>query len=1758
MDPVNLDTNVQPPNPVNLDLGTDTTPPSAPVAANRAYKTSVGLGKYIDQSEPELYNAYMQGQEQNIRNRAAELKDMENEGNRRQSIINSAQQAGQTLSIEDWEKMQQQPTDPNSVVEDGYSGAFLNNIYKSMVNFGGWDAVKAMEVVPEVVSKDIDNAVGAMSNREYAVRGVEDLQDTVSSQGIVPWALDQAKSLVPFYNDVKLRGWMEHTSAVQGVLLGNNLYDQTRELLRLPGPQFRDKYDQIKNSLANDNPALALYWANAVVGMSSGEQLLANINNVIDTTAVPGIAKGAMSVLRGVNTVRKGLTDAIRESATVNPVKGAAAEGFGDTATAAVEKSADDAVQRMTGQPKPSGTGVDVNAVNDPIQRAQQTLPTGFQLDRNKLKSNPGPLSRELMNRLEEQSYTNEFNVMDAIANVAKVQRISLEEASTQVYTALKDSVRNQYPGLKNAIADIGDPVWNPYGNNYNFPVRIFAETGEQFSSEEVARRFASEKGILEYELKGKPGATHYIPEAAIKRSWETTPRLGAVTYKNGELRVFTDDGAEVATTITPQAGHVPIEVRPDGTVKFHPTLKSDEEVAKAVIQQQGLGFHLITWKPLDETQFVIKDLMSRLDSTKSIASNDGIRGWVNSIPFIGYTRTSEATLSPFEVRQRNIANDSVSVYHKLLQEQMKYVEDVARGRVRIDEATGQPVNAVWSYIKTLNPITKFNNRQIYNEFSRALDLGRFTPNEATGKLGKFAENPAELYQIYHTNFQRDPTFREVQGYFAFTRNYENDRVFRSLREYTNKVRLGAEQHQVTFKDNLGNTTPSGFFEGIIHRTLPGGEDPILLLHDGHNDIRLTSKIGGTYKDLDKEVKTGKYTVIELYNPELRPLKDIPGVGRNYIRYVLADSAETKGLDWNQVNKLGGGHFEYNYSHYIKEAKIEATHAGSTTIHRYEGDRTFMPVANQAQGRAIVRVLNMVKHHLKENDIDKARDVFENGLRGEHGPAMEWKDFYSQTQPAKDGTVGVDIHEPYRVVPKGKSILDLDDALRNRYGKLNEQGQWQSTFKDGTKSGSLARQYQVAYTTERDSEALKTLNAYGTKNNPIYKYEPAEFVDPIQTMNRALNQISSQSFMDDMKIAGVESWLREAERYLKAPDINDIRSSPWWYFHNSNNEKAFTAAADRQTVSNLLSNRFKTMQFIGIPSRYDIFMHDTAQKLADFSYDKLGPSGSKLVPTWLLNHTKSPVQMLRSLAYHTKMGLFAFPQLLTQSQTYLTIAAIAPRSAVSGTVGAMLHQWSKFSRDPAFLSRLDNIATHMQIPGFHTWKPGEFLEAMREMNNRGFANYGSTSNALKTQLKHSFVKSEFDSFLDLGQMFFNAADQNVKYGAWYTAYKEYRALKPELGTLARTDWDKIHTRANALSGSMTRASASIMQSGPLGLFNQFLTYQTHLAEFFWGKNIETEGSTVFQRSLARARMYGMYATMFGLPGAIGVTGLPATQTFRQYAIDNGYVVGDKWIQSMMVEGLPAAFLAWMTSDKDKKNGNWYNINDKLGAGGLTQFNEILNSDPKWWTLIGGASTSIAANTMNNARGWVRSNWSMMTGKQGDEAFPAKIDDWTDIFKEISSVNQIQKMITGVAFGKWLSKNELYQADVSKANAIFMGLTGLNLQNSGDNYIIGLDLAAQKDSEKQGLNRFIREFHRGITSANNNDYPSYKQYMTRAYTLLKAYEYPIDKYATAISIASKGYETQIDSIREEFYTKNVPQGKEPMRYDAYQRFLKTTR
>lgn len=1763
--PVNLDTNPPVTNPVSIDTNAPgAVQPSAPVADVRSKKVSYSMGELLGKSQQEIYSSIMQGQEGQLREQASAALDVKNEAARQDYLINIAKQNNLTFTPDQLDQLRKKPSDPNSVFEDGYAAKVLGNIFSTSAVMDETNLPTAMSAAPTVVSSDMDKAKDHLSNYEYARRKNEDLTQTYENQGWLPWVSDQAKQAIPFFSYLKLHQWFSEQGTFENFLPGQNLEQQTRELLRLPGPEFRTRLDDILSRL---DPTMAKQYSDAVLGMSSTDVGLANLNTAIDLSVLP-LAKGIDAGLKAVIGTRTAMKDVIKEVAQSSaPNTATIAEGLGDTSTAAVLRATDKITADMQGTETRAANSPNINTMNDPIRMAKEALPSGLITDTANIAANPGPLSRELLNRILQDQDVASKGIVSVIAETAKVQKISIEEATPIVMNRIKEEVKSQNPGIKNAIADIGNPVWNNISNTYNFPIKLFNWTAEQFSTEAAAKRFATEHGIQEYGIEGKAGARYYIPEAAVKRGWETKSRLGEVRSTPEGVRVFTDDGIEVQTSLKPAPGMIPIEVGEKGVVKFHPTLRTDEEITKATIEQKGLGYHLQIWKSLNEGQDIIKDLMVNLESTKSIASQDGVGAWFNSIFPVGYMRTSDATLSPFEVLQRKTATYSISNYQKLLQGEVKYIQDVARGRVRVDPVTGEDRNGIVSYISTLSPITNYQAKNRWEDFKRALAAAPGIKDPVTGRNGYLLANPYEINEFWREKFKRSASFEEIRAWLAFKRLYEDDRVFRSVREYSFKARLGAEQHQITFIDKTGEKIQSGFFDATQHKSLPGGDYPIMIADGGTPRVKLTSKLGNEYKELNKKVDTGEYVVSEIYAPENRPLKSVPGVGYNYIRYIVAPAAnrETKPLSWEQVNRLNGTHFNYDFSHSIKEANVLETRAGNTTIHSYEGDKTFMFVNGNAQGRQIVNVLNKVKEHLRGQDEIAARDVFENGLKGEQGPAMEWKDFLSRTRSKKDefgNTIPaqININEPYKVVPKGRNILDMDDSLSRRYGNYNDQGEFQSTFQDRTKSGSLSRQYQVGYTQERDAEDMMSLRNIGSKNNPIYKYEPAKMVDPIVTMNRALNQITRSTVMDDMRISAIEGWLREAEGLLKKPndDISAVRSASWYYFKNADSRDAFKAGADPTVVANLLSNRFKIQQFLGQPSKYDLFMHDTSQKLADWMYDTMGPKG-EMVPTWLFTKTTSPVSMLRAMAYHAKLGLFAVPQLLTQSQTYFTIAALAPRSAPAGAYAAMLTQWSKFATNPEFIDTLDHWATKMSLPGFHGFKPGEFKEALTELNNRGFANVGGEYGTLDTQLRTNYFRGLVGDVLDAGQSFFKMAEQNVRYGAWFTAYKEYKAANPSKISLTRTDWDKILGRADDMSGNMSRASASILQSGPLSLTGQFLTYQAHVAELYWGKRI---GDTLAERNLARFRMNLIYGSMFGIGGAAGVAGFPITQAIRQYAQENGYVVGDNWYSSMFHEGLPAAGLAWLTSpDGSPQKGNWYNIQDKFGIGGLTFFTDAMRSDQKWYSWLGGAATSIAGNTWTNSKALRTSSWdlihgSMMTGREEDEAFPMKMEDWLDMFNEASEFNQVRKTATAIATGRWLSKNEGYQGEVSKANAIFMGLTGLNMTQAADNYIVSQNIKDHQEKQKEALNEYVKEIHRSIIDANNNDWPSFKQHVTRAYGYLKRENYPIEDYPKAAAIAGKDWEGRISSIREEFYTKNVPAGKEETYGSAWERFLKT--
>jgi hypothetical protein len=461
------------------------------------------------------------------------------------------------------------------------------------------------------------------------------------------------------------------------------------------------------------------------------------------------------------------------------------------------------------------------------------------------------------------------------------------------------------------------------------------------------------------------------------------------------------------------------------------------------------------------------------------------------------------------------------------------------------------------------------------------------------------------------------------------------------------------------------------------------------------------------------------------------------------------------------------------------------------------------------------------------------------------------------------------------------------------------------------------------------------------------------------------------------------------------------------------------------------------------------------------------------------------------------------------------------------------------------------------------FKPGQFKEGMEELDKTGFAHVAGEYAGLDDTMKHSFVKNDFNNFLSLGQVFFKEGERNVRYGAWYTAFKEFRTANPT-GKITDIERQAILQRADLLYTNMSRASSSQIHSGVWSLTTQFLSYQLRLAEMFFSKRI---GETMGQRALARARLFGTYSALYGVPSAFGLTGLPIGDYFRkegtsipgfedwhtdfaQMGLDNGYVVGKSFTKSLINEGVPAMAMAWATGDGDFRKGNFYNVGPRLGVQGFTQLREAWRSDHPWWNIVGGAGVSTVGNTLANADGLTMAMRSMIRQDTPNSAkyFPLKVEDFTNLFKEISSFSQGQKLIAALNTGKWLNKNEGYVTDASKLNAFFMAATGLSPTDQDDMFRNSEIKADEIAFQKTQFKAAVIDYHRWADEM-AKDVPNVqqaKEYGARAFARLEWSGYPKEKYSQFLAIAGKGYESILDQASNNITSKDIPEDKKDIR------------
>lgn len=1735
-------------SPVMLDTGVAPQMPPAPAVAKlRSEKASIGLGEVLKQDPKDIYQAIASGGEDDYRNSSASQLNFQQSMRKQQAVIDLANQKGGPVSQDEYNRIldpflpSNQPADPKDVIERAYASNYISSANTASNYMGTTVLDEATKEIPEQVDRVQAKSTELVAKLEFARTLGENIDQEVAGQGWVPYIADQAKSMLQPYNEFKMRGLNPNVGKISGgLLLGDNMKAQADELFMQPMDQFKTNLTKIVTDLRKDNPTLARQFVDYVKGVSQDDRRLQNVFTMLtplDYYEGVKLTGGLVRKIELNNRVNKAFKDIVVSTKDVGkdiPTPAVMAEGAGNNGEAAVIRAADSINQ-------------DLNGTLNPVQDIKEKLTSGMTLDGNLLDTNPGSLSKSQLTILKDGFYNTATNLFDTIMNAVRVNRTPVPLAAADALRDYKEVLKSRFPGLDGAILDIGSPHYDQVTNTYHIPVTFGNHAGDLFSSPEVAKDFAKRYGFADARIMTADGRVEIEPatfkgsksdlgtKTRLEKSIPETEQVlkqWQKTARNKETPEVKADAKERVASIKE------ILQRDKDTLT---DVNSRVTLSDPVIQQQGLGYKFTVVKPYNETDDTVRSWLINDAKAKSTSSAEGFNGWKNSV--LGWVRGADDTLSYNETLQRKVATYTQSLFKQWAKDSAKDIEAVAN-QFKWNKPKG------W-----LGAVV--NNKQMYQEFNDTLKYAKTVDDPITGEKGYFFKTPGEVEDHYMRNYKRMPTFAEQKAYFSHVRLVEGNRILSEIAEFRNRARIGTEQHQISTMIGKA-TSQSGFFDAIHQKEFPGGKDQILVMGARKGDERLYNLGANNIpsKDLDRykqQVRDGQAKILRIYDPDSHPLEQFSDIaGSNRVRYVLTYNTETKPLDFNHVNRRGGGHFDVDSDLYIKQAHVVDEMAGSLAndkrrvLHKtYIGDNTLMPIGNRSMAGDIISKMNKVNGFMKEGKTAEAEAA-------SRGLGIEWKEIEGWYNPSR-GPGGkiipprINPSEPFYLVPKNRKIIDLNKDVQNRYG---------DNFRDGVKSGSDAQQFQVAYNQVRDVNDLYTLKDTGTQGNPIYKYVPATYVDPIPTMNRALNRAIQSTFMDDYKMYAVEHWLQEAIPHMK-DSAEEVRSAPFWYFNNASEKGAFVSGTDDATKWNLLSNRFKINQFLGTPNKIDTAIHGLTQLLVDNFYQKLGPietrgaigKAAEIIPLWALARAKDPVSTIRSFAFNAKLGLFALPQMLVQAQTYTSIIALEPRRGMAGTYATMLHQWSRVNSNPEILKALDNYASKLNMFG-SKWRPGEWLEARQELAKTGFEHVAGEYAMADDALNAKPIKNTWGNFLDAGQIFFQEGEKASRLGAYYTAFREFRDLNP---TKAITNVDRasILNKADLLTTNMSRASSSVLHGGVLGLTTQFLSYQLRMAEMFIGKRI---GETTTERTLARARLITMYAAMYGAPSALGITGYPFGDSFRQAAINNGYVVGDKFMSSLLMEGIPAMSMAMISGKGDFQKGNFYNVGDRYGSQGFTTMSESLRSDKTMWSILAGAGGNVLMNTISSLDPFWQATKYMVSDDEEGNTFKLTMGDFGNLFNEISSVDSARRLMTAVNTGKWMSKNQQYIGDTSTASATFMAMTGLKPQAQDDIFSIHNIKQAEEDVQKAAEKEIIKDYQRAVQANFDKDPDLSKALMTRARARMIAANIPLDRRTEIYAQASRGYEKQIDTSVWNWATKNVPAGQETNRLDALSRTL----
>jgi hypothetical protein len=537
---------------------------------------------------------------------------------------------------------------------------------------------------------------------------------------------------------------------------------------------------------------------------------------------------------------------------------------------------------------------------------------------------------------------------------------------------------------------------------------------------------------------------------------------------------------------------------------------------------------------------------------------------------------------------------------------------------------------------------------------------------------------------------------------------------------------------------------------------------------------------------------------------------------------------------------------------------------------------------------------------------------------------------------------------------------------------------------------------------------------------PDYQGNVAPLLDPFETINRSLMNISALTSFGDYKIQSVERWMKTFGKLLDTSNmpegLSDMRlfmEAPLIKGGNDSIARARNAAlAQRQIIKRTLG--WKTDNDL----RAEQWGRHLGEWVAGERIEGVIPSIRRAVSgvDWWAD--KNPISALRSFAFDLKLGLFNVAQLPLQLSTAVAATAMSPKLGMKGWAMIAPMRFMLGGRSltkEAFESRLDQLVKNgvHDLGGFKS--SAEFKDFVRSATRSGFFDLGGTHGLMD----HYGPSASLDGFnsgvkrvREAGRFFFFESERWNRIVAWRIAWDEAMAtgLKKDSAEFAAA----LAGRAEEYSFNMSRESQAWWQKGLLSIPTQFWAYNARMMEAMTIGNFTKEQK--FRLIASQTLLYGSA----GLP-IIGGIGSMIKNADPTTAVEGGALHLEADMSkpfATLDRGLVDQFILSATG-ADVKVGARYGTGGWLpelarNIMGMSAYGEVSTAE-----LLGGATYNIMGKMGSDV---LRPIMEYVAAESGDQGIALRRESLMRLASNVSTLGNGIKAYMVYNYGTYRSGN----------------------------------------------------------------------------------------------------------------------------------------